>query len=230
MAEVELLNMRGWNEETGIVSMAFDRWKLTDAEIRAFCRLTIDVVHAEYAKRWEELGQEPSDPDGPDMETIFHERIHGLWPHDFEWMLLAAVWKDAVTAFEVYLEQGAQEVLKRNGLKVAMKGDGRGPSWSELASFYRAALQVHIDTPSVRDIRDLRHILTHNRGEWRSDQQRKRFDEGIDGCFPTYRVELTRGKVEAACDCLAMLIRTVDPHVWTYSWGGKRLLEADELQ
>lgn len=218
--------MGGWDEEAGVVSRAFDQWKLTDAEIRAFCRLTLDAVEAEYEKRWQEVGRDLDDlygEDGPDMQDIFHERIHGLWPHDFEWMLLAAVWKDAVTAFEVYVEQGVQEVLERHGWKLATTGTERGPLWSELVSFYRKTLQVDINPQGVRDIRDLRHILTHNRGEWRSDQQRKRFDAATHEGFPSYRVELTREKVEATCDYLATLIRTIEPHVWAYSWGGKRL-------
>jgi hypothetical protein len=62
------------------------------------------------------------------MDDIFHERVDGLWPSDFERMLLAAAWKDAVTAYEVYVENSLHEVLQFQRLKYEGKDPDRGPS------------------------------------------------------------------------------------------------------
>lgn len=56
------------------------------------------------------------DPDRDDPEAyvdLFQDRVDGLWTKDFMWMLRAAILRDAVTAFDVYVEQGLNESLYR---------------------------------------------------------------------------------------------------------------------
>lgn len=73
----------GWDEKARAVSDSFTLWKLTDSEIRSFWPFAMRVVSSEYERLWKQVGHEP---------------------YDFEWMLLAAMWKEAVTAYEVYVE------------------------------------------------------------------------------------------------------------------------------
>ncbi|MFE2415175.1 hypothetical protein ACFXDE_43340 [Kitasatospora sp. NPDC059408] len=51
-----------------------------------------------------------------------------------------------------------------------------------------------LDTAAVKYIRDLRHVLTHQRGELRTDAARERFAYQPAGApeevFPSHRVEL----------------------------------------
>ncbi len=42
----------------------------------------------------------------------FSRRVEHLWPDDYNWMLRAAVVRDAVTAFEVYLEIWRRALMK----------------------------------------------------------------------------------------------------------------------
>jgi hypothetical protein len=97
-----------WNEQAGSVTRAFDDWRLTDRDIRAFLKISNQFVQKEYQRIWDELANSPGDPDGPDLPSLFHDVVEGLWPSDHEWMLLSSVVKDGVTAFEVYLGEGGQ--------------------------------------------------------------------------------------------------------------------------
>lgn len=115
-------------------------------------------------------------------------------------------------------------MLRFQRRKYAGKYPNRGPDWRWLAKFFNEYLKVDICPPAVREIRDLRHILTHNRGRCRTDDQRSRFGTMYEeDDFPSRRVELTREKAEDMCDSLAQAVRTIDPKVWQYSWGRARL-------
>jgi hypothetical protein len=104
-----------WNEQAHSVTRAFDDWALTDRDIRAFLKISDQFVQKEYERIWNELANSPGDPDGPELPDLFNDAVDGLWPSDYEWMLLPSVVKDGVTAFEVYLEKAANEVRKVHG-------------------------------------------------------------------------------------------------------------------
>lgn len=84
-----------------------------------------------------------------------------------EWMLLAAVLKDGVTAFEVYLEKAVSEVRMHYGIPE--------PEaiwhWLQVKGFYQRHFSLTVETEVVRDIRRLGHILTHRRGELRTNRK-----------------------------------------------------------
>lgn len=139
-------------------------------------------------------------------------------------MLLAAVRKDAVTTYKVYAENSLHEVLKSQRLKFVPKDPDRGRNWGRLISLFKSGLQVDICPPAVREIRELRHILTHNRGKCRIDNQRLRFGTKYENDdLPSRWVELTREKTEEMCNTLAEIVHTIDPKVWQYSYGRDRL-------
>jgi hypothetical protein len=133
-------------------------------------------------------------------------------------MLQAAVVRDAVSAFEVYLEKTGAEVMQRPGniWKVRL---GRTPGWSAIVDFFSDQLGIELDTERVKHVRALRHTLTHQRGELRSPDQRERFGQNCDSDFPSYRAELSVETVTTALDDLADFVHQVDPVAWRFTYG-----------
>ena len=214
---------RAWNESLGVVTRAFDRWRLADSDIRKFLTLTTRWMDERYNDLWDEIGARPGAVDGPDQSDVFTREVDGLWPDDYHWMLQVAVIKDAVTAFEVYLEKATSEVRGRHGIAWKVK-PGHTPRWDELVKFTSGYLGVTVDSDPVRRVRALRHTLTHMRGELRTQEQRDQFGiEDDDFGFPSKWAVLT---TESAIDCLddlAAVVRTVDAVAWRFSYGGARL-------
>src|SRR5436190_10509670 len=104
------LLVSAWDENAGRVTRSFSDWYLVDCDQRVFARKGLEFAKEVYDRVWDELARQPGDPDGPELPDLFHDAIDGLWPHDFEWMHLTGVVKDAVTNFEVYLERAADEI------------------------------------------------------------------------------------------------------------------------
>ncbi len=209
-----------WNPEAHRVSRAYSEWCLVDHDQRAFLRLGLRFARETYERIWEETGSEPGDHDGPELPEVFDSKVDGLWPHDYEWMHMAGVLRDAVTAFEVYVEKAREEVLLHHGnSQVAPE---RAPYWKELKDFFDQHLGVNIEPPDVRDVRDLRHLLTHRRGELRTDKLREQFGATANG-LPAIAVELDEEKVNEAMGVLIRAIATIDSCVHEHSWGGKRI-------
>jgi hypothetical protein len=217
-----------WSEQAGTVSRAFDEWRLTDREIRVFLKVSNQFVQKEYNLIWEELANSPGDPEGPDLPSLFHDAVEGLWPNEYEWMLFSAVVKDGVTALEVYLEKAANEVRKVHGL-ADLKGKTGFLNWGDLRAFYQDHLSLSIDTAEVKRIRKLRHLLTHSRGELRTEADRKAFGD-LSEVFPSRQAKLSQGEVMAMLDELGEVVRAVDPTVWRFAWSGDRVQSLLALQ
>lgn len=207
----------GWDEQQGRVSTAFNDWYLVDQDQRTFLRIGLQLAREKYDEVWEQASHEPGDPDGPELVDVFDDRIGGLWPHDYEWMHLAGVLRDSVTNFEVYLEKASSEVLGSHGLK----WDG-SPRWGELKRLARA-LGITLESDDVREVRDLRHFLTHQRGELRTEDQRRKFAQDSTDVIPPIVVELGEESVLTAMDRLARAVRSIDPAIWEHTFGGQRL-------
>ncbi|WP_030574071.1 hypothetical protein [Streptomyces aureocirculatus] len=145
--------------------------------------------------------------------------------------------KAGVTAFEVYLEQALQEVL--NGYRVTIDGQqcslrlaSRGfesPPWGTLVKAH-AVLKSEVDTADVKWARDLRHLLTHQDGELRTqdalekfrDADAERGREEIDRAYVGGKVHLGAERVVRTLDALASAVCAADPAVWSLVWGSGR--------
>lgn len=204
-----------WAEDLGHQTLHFDEWKTTDHEIRTFVGWTTEVASGEYERQWQRVSSLPVGPDGPDAVDLLFDELGGLMPHDHEWMLHAAAIKDGVTAFEVYLEQAANDILRRRGAKFDLK-PGRTPQWPDLVDFYADDVGAAINTAQVAHVRELRHLLTHQRGELRTDDQRARF--GAAGGVLSYRAELNPTVTTECLDVLATVVRSLEPSVWQLTW------------
>lgn len=149
----------------------------------------------------------PGDPDH-ELPDPFHGAVGGLWPHDFEWMHPSGALKDAVTAFEVYLEKAAEEALHRHGLTLPKKKNDQSPGWCGLVGFWKK-LCVDVGPPEVRQVRNLRHLLTHRRGELRTEKLRSEHqdpEEPLQGL-----VSLTEEGVLSAMRQLEDAVQSADP-------------------
>lgn len=134
---------------------------------------------------------------------------------DYEWMLLAAALREAVTGFEVYLEKAREEVLQHRGTPIQVPD--HSPSWTDLVRFF-LELDATVDGPEVRRIRDLRHFLTHRRGELRTETQRRAFAPSA-GPFDASHAELSEQSVISAMNALADVVVAVDKRVYLFTWG-----------
>jgi len=211
----------GWSDQPfGSTTRAFDEWRLVDGDLRTFLSLTTKWMDERFASLWREIGERPGDPEGPDHYDVFYDEV-GIDSSDYHWILRAAVVRDAVSAFEIYLEKASEEVLRRARLQWKLRG-GRSPNYNDIVEFYRSQLGVDVGTTEVRRIRQLRHILTHQRGELRTKEAREQFGSSED-TFPDYRVELLPPAVAQVLDDLGGVVRQADQAAWQYIYGSARL-------
>ncbi|MDP8930706.1 MAG: hypothetical protein M3O70_19595 [Actinomycetota bacterium] len=208
-----------WNEYHGRVTRAFDEWRMTDRDIRGFLRFSLRIANEAYTRIWDEASREPAYDDSPELVDVFHDRIEGIWENDYRWMLLSGGLIGAVTAFDVYLEKAIEEVLRRHGHTATGYTNEKALSWEEATDFYKRALGVRLKGhQDLSDVRDLRHILTHKRGELRTHDQRKRFGKDPDGWIGD-NVELTLDSTLDYMDVLARHVERVDKVAYEAAWG-----------
>lgn len=208
--------MPSWDEQHGRVGQPFDEWKLIDRDQRAFLRLGLEFATVEYDRLWEEAGEGPYHEDGPEQLDSFEDEVNGLWEHDYAWMHLSAVLRDAVSNFEVYLEKAREEVLRHQGHRMPV--DKESPRRGPLKRFF-CQLGAEIDTDEVKEVRDLRNFLTHRRGELRTEALRTQFQAAHNDTIQPWTVQLTKQRVLKAMDNLAEAVRQIDPTVYKYTWG-----------
>lgn len=228
-----------WNEATGTVSRAFDDWKWNDRENRAFLRLSAQWSDNAYQQTWDEAEQSFAarfDPDrhyGDEHLEIFEDAVDGLWPHSYAWITEASVVKNAVTAFEVYLEKALQEALgksltmdgKEHTIKLAAPPKFESPGWKTLVTAHKV-LGTEVETDEVSWARALRHLLTHQNGVLRSQDAVELFREAdaerdqdeISRARIGGKVPLGTPRVLKILDSLAAVIRTADAPAWAMCW------------
>ncbi|MGD0165913.1 MAG: hypothetical protein ABSC51_01290 [Gaiellaceae bacterium] len=212
--------MSDWDEAQGPVSRAFNDWYLTDRDQRAFLHLGLRFSETMYEQLWQEVLHEPGDPEGDMPIDVFSERVDGLLGPDYDWMHLAGVIRDAVTNFEVYLEKAREEVLHFQGQPVEIPENS--PKWWVLSDFF-SHLGVDIEALGVKETRDLRHFLTHRRGELRTEKLRETYAATNSAAFGSYVIDLDEEKVKDVLDILGAATRSIDRFVWQYGWGGVRI-------
>lgn len=221
------------------MSLAFDDWKWNDRENRAFLRLSAQWSDKAYQQTWDEAEESFAarfDPDrhyGDEHLDVFEDAVDGLWPHSYAWITEASVVKNAVTAFEVYLEKALQEALgssltldgKKRTVKLAAPPKFESPGWKTLVTAHKV-LGAEVETEEVKWARDLRHLLTHQNGELRSEDALARFrdldaeraQDEIHRAQTGGKVPLGVPRVLKILDSLAAVIRTADAPAWAMRW------------
>src|SRR5260370_28830207 len=146
-------------------------------------------------------------------------------------MLHDAEIKDAVTAYEVYREKAVNEVRKSHGDQLLAGRKGRSPDWQDLVKAYHGLRDHHTlerepatdggdlltpDADRIGKIRNLRHVLTHRRGELRTEEDRKAFGRSDDELGD--KVRLDESVITTILADLDSSVRAVDPLIWSLAW------------
>jgi|GEM_PF-5505986 len=95
-------------------------------------------------------------------------------------MTLQAAIKDTVTAFEVYLERALDELLHAHDLALVPRRTSL--QWRELRKHHASLLDVELESLDIKEIRAVRHVLTHRRGELRTEQLERTTANTPTGC------------------------------------------------
>ena len=216
------------------MSRAYDDWCLVEADIRAFLNLTVQWVTSAHDEAWitaQAVADQVFDPDKHDTDLsvgLYEDKVNQLWRQNHLWMVSAAALKDAVTAFEVYLEIGALEAIRRHGFGFRT-GRLESPSWSDLKKVHEF-LGTTIDPEPVQYVRSLRHLLTHQRGELRTPESREQFAHESEG-DRSYRREVTLDKqrVTQFMNDLATTVADCDRQIWGMAWGSLHVPDLSPL-
>lgn len=121
-----------------------------------------------------------------------------------------------MTLYEVYLEKVLYETVsfRFHGVEFREKS----PNWNQLRKVFNEAFGVTVDPSNVRDVIDLRDLLTHRRGELVTEALRDRYDtKQYD--FPDVWVRLEPEPVIEHLDTLAGAAAVVDEVMWPIAWG-----------
>ena len=206
-------------DRPGLASRAWREWILVFADIERFSNVGLQMIQNGHEQAWDRAAAEPSDGEIWGVGEVYDESVNQLNLIDHEWMHLAACVKDAVTAFEVYLEQLHLEILRVNGLPPP-KGDY--VRWGDMKKWFRDQLGLDLEEAAVKDVRNIRHALTHRRGELRTQDERKRW--GNSAPFGSRSVHLTQIIVAELMEVLAQKVDDVESVASEYTqFGVKRL-------
>ncbi|MFL6162354.1 MAG: hypothetical protein ACJ74U_09000 [Jatrophihabitantaceae bacterium] len=198
----------------GTITRALDEWIITDREQRSFMTFSLMLANAHWTKISDQVATMPTFDSGPDHSDLLFDRLDGLMPHDYEWMLFSGILKDAVTAYEVYLANAMDEVLLRQGLQ--RKDKSTAPSRLELEGFY-AVLGLKPQAQGVSHVVRLRNLLTHVRGRLHNSKERARYGRG-SGVFVGDIAHLDERRVLRHMETLGRAIHRLDPVLWAYAW------------
>jgi hypothetical protein len=207
---------RPWSPDTGAVTRAYDDWRLSEARLRTFFRLARDFSGPAYQAIWERLGAEPSDGEGPELIDLFEDEVDGLHQNDFDWQLSNLVIRDGVTLYEVYLEKVLYETVSFRFHGVEFRD--KSPNWNQLRKVFDGVFGVPVDPKDVRDVIDLRDLLSHRQGELVTEALRQRYDT-MQYDFPDVWVRLETDAVLNHLDTLAGAAAVIDRVMWPIAWG-----------
>ena len=201
----------------GHVTRAFDEWRLEQGYLLAHMRVGLQLTSEGYDRLWSELGSQPSDGEGPELPDLFDAAVGNLTLWQFEQIHLAAVSRDAVTIFEMYLEAALAEVLVvQLGTYLALPE--MSPHWRDLKVAWKGLAGIDLDRGGVRAVRGRRNWLEHQRGQFRTESQRARHDTHEFG-WPDEALRLTQASVGRDMDTLAEAAASVDGDAYGLSWG-----------
>jgi hypothetical protein len=224
MAEDDTIEAKGslgaksktWNPGSGLVTRAYDDWHMAEKGLRSFLRLGREFSEEGYQSRWDRIAKSPGDENGPEVEDLFYDETGGLTSIEFDWLLMNLVVRDGVTLYEVYLETVLHEVVAHR-VHGTIVGE-TSPQWRKLTAVFKQAFGMDIESSQVKEAIALRHLLTHRRGELRTDAMRKQHDKKKHD-FPDIAVRLEPDEIFGHLDALADAVEKVDRVMFPFAWG-----------
>ncbi|MFE4948666.1 hypothetical protein ACFQ9V_01010 [Leifsonia sp. NPDC056665] len=186
------------------VSADYVFWQQEDEKIRAFLRTTNRGMDFWLREQWDAAEENAAEVFNPKYHAewlvaeLYQHQI-GIWPADYFWQLSAAVIKDAVALYEVFLEMLASHVLGRAGHRLATLNTEDSWRWPECRAFYTHYVGVDVAPPRMEAVLWIRNKLAHLRDDLRTDEGRKDLKDHIDALnlnTPLTDEETTLGLVE----------------------------------
>jgi hypothetical protein len=89
--------------------------------------------------------------------------------------------------------------------------------WRDMKQIFKT-FGVNVETGPVKRIRKIRHVLTHQRGELRTEQQRRRYALDPKETIPSFVIELSEDRVLAMLDELADAVQRLDAVATRFTW------------
>jgi len=156
------------------VAAQYVYWQHDDQRLRSFLLSSNRGMNIWFDEQWDLAEDEANatfNPEfhGADLQADLFASAVGIWPADYFWQLTSAVVKDACTLYEVFLEQTANSVLRRNGASLVNMSTEDSWRWAECELFFRHYLDIEVKPPEVEIILWIRNKLTHLRDEFRTE-------------------------------------------------------------
>ena len=182
------------------VSAEYVYWQQEEQKIRAFLVTTNRGMDAWLRDQWSVAEEEANDRFNPDYDDeglvaeIYQEQI-GVWPAEYFWQLAAAVLRDAVTLYEVFLETLANQVLRRAGHRLSTLETEDSWHWPQCRAFYTNYVGVDAATERVEAVLWIRNKVTHLRDGLRTEEGRAELNRliaelGLDAPITAAEAEL----------------------------------------
>ena len=161
-------DIQGWT------SHAYRNWLLLHDDIERFAIVGLAMIEDAHERMWSRAESEISSGIW-DVGSRYEVHVALVNSIDQSWMHLSAALKDAVSAYELYLEEAIIEILHVQGVRPLLRPQRLLP-WRALRDWYRTHLDAEVGAGGVDQVREARHILTHVRGELRTEAQRKQWE------------------------------------------------------
>jgi len=198
----------------GNATRAYDEWRMINRDQRAYLGLTLKWMNERFEAVWQEIQESPAGEDSPEAIDVF-DKLVGIEPLDWEWMLLAGVLRDAVTAYEVYVVKAYLEVLEHQ--EKDYKHDEAAPPFG-VAWKQSKILGLDVRPQPVNEVFQLRNVLTHQRGQLRTEKDRAKYGD-TSSPWSSIEAHLDEAKVLSLLDVLETGVNDLDPIYWAHTWG-----------
>ena len=135
-------------------------------------------------------------------------------------MTCATALRDAVTIYEIYLLHGLEELLRRHSKDLAER-QTTPPMW-KLREFYISLLDIDPGAGAVGEVLDVRNVISHRRGSLRSVKRGHQF-VNVTRQLADKVAHMDEPATLSYMDLLGGAVRKLDPVLYVYTWGGRRL-------
>jgi hypothetical protein len=216
-----------WDEHCGHCTEAFEKWESTVTNLRNYVSCNVKWSKSYYEKL-RTIAHSKSIGSSSNWDEIFLELTPGLLPHEYCNVLYSSVVTQSVTAFEIYLEEAAQEVLYPLGAEILPKNKAwDSPSWKELADFYKL-IDIDINTEVIQRTRRLRHLVVHRQGNLKRDEDQREYSKNSEIRLFGSTANLDEATVEGVIEELDRYVLGLDEVCWRLAYLGDRNLRLEK--
>ena len=158
------LNIKSLSYESS--NSAYHRWDENEQDCRRFM-LTSNIGMSAWFEQQEESANregfsmvDASNAQGDEGYSAYMDSV-GLLKEDYWPALAAASVKNAVSFFEIYMEDSADEILRSRGWCLTKKAENKSWHWDDCVRFFDSFFGAGIASPEIESIRWIRNKLTH---------------------------------------------------------------------